>query len=121
VTVYTIHYPFTSPPLHGNQRIHYMAKARETRKLRDLTRVKARDIPPLGYCKVSLTWFVVINRRRDVENITPTLKAMCDGLVDADVVDDDTPEFMAKPMPEIVLIPASAGPARFELRIEKIL
>jgi crossover junction endodeoxyribonuclease RusA len=121
VTVYTIHFPYTSPPLTLNQRLNRYAKASTTRQLRDLTRIKARDIPPLGHCMVLLTWFVTDKTRRDVDNIVATLKVMCDGLVDADVVEDDTPYFMKKLMPEIVLIPKTDGPARLELRIEKIL
>lgn len=120
MSVYTIHYAYTKPPLSLNQRQEWYVKSKLTRMLRDATRIKSRDIPPLGRCRVTLTWFVVTKHRRDVDNIIPTLKAICDGLVDGDVVEDDTPEFMEKLMPQIVQIPASAGPARFELRIEKI-
>ncbi|WP_244278017.1 hypothetical protein [Gordonia westfalica] len=40
-------------------------------------------------------------RRRDADNLVPTLKAACDGLVDAGLVADDTPDLMTKQMPTI--------------------
>ena len=40
-------------------------------------------------------------RVRDAENPTPTLNACCDGLVDAGIVKDDSPQFMTKDMPVI--------------------
>lgn len=36
-----------------------------------------------------------------------TLKVCCDGVVDAGVVRDDTPDLMVKPMP--VILPATSG------------
>jgi crossover junction endodeoxyribonuclease RusA len=35
---------------------------------------------------VPLTWFANTRHRRDADNVVPTLKAACDGLVDAGVV-----------------------------------
>lgn len=37
--------------------------------------------------------------RRDPINLTPTLKVVQDGIVDAGVVPDDTPKYMESPMP----------------------
>ena len=48
-----------------------------------------------------MTWVVKDRRRRDDENPVSTLKALCDGLVDAGIVPDDTREFMVKNMPVI--------------------
>ena len=48
-------------------------------------------------------WIVTDARKRDEDNVVPTLKALCDGLVDAGVVADDTPRYMVKHMPKIVL------------------
>ena len=45
---------------------------------------------------VELVWFVTDKRRRDADNPVLTLKALCDGLVDAEIVPDDTPEYMTK-------------------------
>lgn len=44
---------------------------------------------------------VADRRKRDEDNVVPTLKALCDGLVDAKVVKDDTPQYMVKNMPVI--------------------
>ena len=82
--------------------------------------VAAHRIPPLGRCEVTLTWFVVTKARRDDENPVPSLKAWCDGLVDAGVVEDDTSEFMVKNMPIIQWIDKKTDVAHMELRIEKI-
>lgn len=62
---------------------------------------RATHIPELGRCRVRLTWFVNTRYRRDADNIVSTLKAACDGLVDAGIVPDDTPGLMAKLMPVI--------------------
>lgn len=64
---------------------------------------------------VGLVWVVPDKRRRDAENPVPTLKALCDGLVDAGLVPDDTPEFMEKLMPVIVYV---KGELRVELTLE---
>lgn len=104
MTEYILTFPLLArPPLTANQRLHHFAKARITRDLREATASLARHagIPPLGRCEVSLTWYVKDRRRRDADNIVPTLKAMCDGLVDAGVVVDDTPDLMVKHMPRI--------------------
>ena len=46
---------------------------------------------------------------RDDENLVATLKPACDGLVDAGVVVDDTPQYMAKEMP-VIVPPPEPGP-----------
>jgi crossover junction endodeoxyribonuclease RusA len=120
VTVYKVAFQYPSPPLTSNQRLHWRQKATLTAAIRTTTRFYARDIPPLGKCSVGLTWYVTDKRRRDADNVVPTLKAMCDGLVDALVVVDDTPDLMTKFMPEIVRMPKEDGPAFMELRIEKL-
>ena len=111
--------PFSfSPPLTANQRLHWANRADKTKTLRTLTAYHARRFPELGKCRVTLTWYVKTKHRRDADNIVPTLKAMCDGLVDAGVVTDDTPDLMVKDMPVITYDPY--GAPRMELRIEKL-
>jgi Holliday junction resolvase RusA-like endonuclease len=116
----TLHFGYTSPPLTANQRMHWRKKASITKDVRRATSLAAARYPALGKCRVTLTWLVVTNHRRDADNVVPTLKAMCDGLVDAGVVTDDTPDQMDKLMPRIVKLGAGEGPARFELRVERI-
>lgn len=95
---------YTSPPLTSNQRMHWSEKGRVTKQVRNVARAVARDagVPVLGRCEVGLIWQVTDKRRRDADNLVPTLKALCDGLVDAGVTADDTPDLMAKTMPTIV-------------------
>jgi hypothetical protein len=69
---------------------------------------------------VTLTWYVTDKRRRDNENPVASLKAWCDGIVDAGVVADDTEEFMVKNMPRIVWIDKKTDVAHMELTIRKI-
>jgi crossover junction endodeoxyribonuclease RusA len=99
--------PYETPPLTANQRMQHFARARHVKTLRGTAGMLARaaHIPELGRCRVSLTWFVNTRHRRDADNVVPTLKAACDGLVDAGVVPDDTPDLMAKVMPVITYRP----------------
>lgn len=111
MTTVTITVPYDRPPLTANQRMHYMQRARLTKALRDGANlsIKAALTPeqratwPLPWVRVQLVWNVTDRRRRDEDNIVPTLKPICDGLVDAGIVPDDTPEYMQKAMPLIVL------------------
>ena len=114
----TLHFSYPRAPLTSNQRLHWAHKAKITRNVRDATRMLAHRIPELGKCRVTLTWFVKTTTRRDADNIVPTLKAMCDGLVDAGVVPDDTPAEMEKLMP-VIKYEKGAIP-HMELRIEMI-
>ena len=110
----------TRPPVSLNDRLHHMVKAKKVAAMRLEAAVAAHRIPALGRCEVTLTWFVVTKARRDDENPVPSLKAWCDGLVDAGVVEDDTSEFMVKNMPIIQWIDKKEDVAHMELRIEKI-
>lgn len=100
-TVFVLDFDYVRPPLTANQRHHWREKAAITADVRTAARFLARRIPYLERCEVSLRWYVSDARRRDADNIVPTLKAMCDGLVDAGVVSDDTPNLMVKNMPII--------------------
>lgn len=93
------------PWLTANQRLHFMAKARITKKLRRIGEQQGRlfvfEHGKQSHVHVWMEWVVTDARRRDEDNIVPTYKALCDGLVDAGVVPDDTPKFMTKHMPSI--------------------
>lgn len=90
-------------PLSMNDRSHWRVKAREVADLRKEAYWLALEarIPRLEHAEVVLTYFPRDKRRRDPINIAATLKPVQDGLVDANVVPDDTPEFMTSPMPVI--------------------
>lgn len=101
--MHTLVFPWLSPPLSANQRLHWARRARLTADVRNATALLARQagVPAMGRCEVTLVWTVTDKRRRDTDNLYPTLKAACDGLVDAGIVPDDTPEFMVKHAPVI--------------------
>jgi crossover junction endodeoxyribonuclease RusA len=63
--------------------------------------VRAQRIPHLDRCEVELHYVPRDGRTRDTDNLVATLKPIADGIVDAGVVKDDSPAFMAKPEPVI--------------------
>ena len=114
---YEFVFDWPKPPLSLNYRMHHMQAAKLTKEIRGLMHARARHLPTMGRCQVELTWYVNTRTRRDDENPVPTLKALCDGLVDAEVVPDDTHEFMIKLMPRIAYRPKKDGPACMVLRV----
>lgn len=114
----TLTFDWARPPLTANQRMHWRKKAAITKDVRTAARLAAHRIPDLGRCEVTLTWFVKDRRRRDADNLISTLKPLCDGLVDAGVVQDDTPLLMVKHMPIIMWAPDQVP--HFELRVETL-
>ena len=111
--------PWTAPPLNLNQRMHWRTKAALTRQLRDAAAVLARHHHLHGYerVRVTLHYQPRDRRTRDAENPIPTLKALADGLVDAGVVRDDSPDLMVKDMP---VIHDPARPPRLWLVVEPL-
>lgn len=84
--------PWRGPLLTENQRLHWAQKAQLTRTIRDTTRLLAGNANlPRGLDRVEITlhWQPALNRRRDDHNMTPTLKAAVDGLVDYGLTPDD--------------------------------
>lgn len=118
VPVWLLKFDWPRPPLHANQRQGWRAKANTTRTVRTAGKLAANRIPALGKARVTLTWVVNTQTRRDADNIVPTLKALCDGLVDAGVVEDDTPDLMVKAMP-VIRYERAATP-HFELLVEAV-
>jgi len=94
---------WTSPPLTENDRHNRWERARRVKDTRLVTALWGRRIRGAERVEVTLVWVVADARKRDEDNVVPTLKALCDGLVDAGVVADDTPRYMVKNMPRIVL------------------
>ena len=101
---YRIDLPWTKPPLSMNDRMHWRLKAKITREIRDTTRILAiaGHVPKdCRHITVCLHYRPRDNRRRDADNLVPVLKALADGLVDYELVPDDTPDLMTKTMPHI--------------------
>lgn len=104
MTDHVLWLPYATPPLTANQRMHWAAKARLTADIRRAAMLLARaaKLPrSVDHVTVALHYTPRDRRRRDADNLVPTLKAACDGLVDAGLVDDDTPDQMTKHMPTI--------------------
>jgi len=118
---YTIHLPHTRPPLTSNQRFHWRKKASITADLRLQVHrlLMLANVPPMRKAQIELVWVVKDRRRRDVDNVVPTLKVCADAAVDAGVIQDDTPEFCVKVMPTIKHDPW-ADTAHLELRITEV-
>lgn len=104
MSTYRLPLPWVRPPLSANQRLHWGTCARLARDIRTTTAwlARAAQIPAAAHLGVTLVWAPGDRRRRDVDNLVPTLKPCCDGLVDAGVVADDTPRWMTKHMPLIL-------------------
>lgn len=110
--------PWEKPPLNLNTRGHWATKARWTSSLRGGAHLLAirHRVPFLEVCTVTLLWEPPPDgRRRDEDNIYPTMKALADGLVDAGVTRDDTPDLMRK----VCRIGAPRRPQRLSLIIER--
>lgn len=102
----TVTTPWERPPLTANQRFHWRKTAAIVKDVRRWAALSFSGVQVLARpAIVQLDWHVPDKRRRDADNLVPTLKALCDGLVDAYVVPDDTPDLMDKRMPRIIHTP----------------
>lgn len=100
--VWTLQLPLTRP-LSLNDRDNRFVKARRVRELRTAVMLLAKQagIPPCARVGAELHYAPRDDRHRDRDNLVATLKPIHDGLVDAGVVPDDTPDFVESPWPEI--------------------
>ena len=76
---------------------------------------RSARLPHLGAARVVALVGVPDERRRDLHNLTPTLKPMIDGLVDAGVLDDDDVAHLVGPDLRHDLTPTRRGTCRFTL------
>lgn len=106
------------PALSANQRLHWAEKARRTAMVRQAVAWRAREqkIGQQGHVVVQLHFVPRDQRRRDPSNLTATQKPCVDGLVDAGVVKDDSPEWVTELMPFIHA--PIAGAARMWLAVQ---
>lgn len=104
-----VEFPPPAKCLTMNQRLHWAAKAKLSREWRDAAkwgahefrgRTQTKQQPP---CLVTVHVPVVGNRRRDPHNWFPTVKPIVDGLVDAGLWPDDTPEWVRCMEPVLVV------------------
>lgn len=106
------------PPLNANQRLHWAEKARRVALVRDAVGFRAKGVIPPRRTPVAvhLRWHVTDRRRRDPSNLMPTQKAALDGLVQAGVLVDDSPQYVTEGMP---MIEHWSGPRLF-LVVEEV-
>lgn len=138
MTVYEVDIPLMQPPLsrwtgnpkpceplNANTTYHRYERASRVRLVREAVLVGAKQarIPAGGHLTVGLHYAPGDNRRRDADNLWPTLKAACDALargprrdwVGLELVPDDTPEYMTKLTP---LIHPGKGDRRLWLTVQ---
>ncbi len=116
-----IRLPWDRPPASANDRDHWRVKARKVADIRlaAVVGVGWFDVRPCDRIAVGLTYVPRDKRRRDPDNlVVPLFKALCDGIVDAGIVPDDTPAYMVRSMPVIV---CADGDPRLLLTIREIL
>ena len=84
--------------LNSNQRRDRRRDAPTVKTWRDAANVYARaqKLPRLGRVAITATLHFPDRRRRDCPNYYPTIKAAIDGLVDADVLDDDADGYVTE-------------------------
>ena len=88
-------------PLSLNARHHWSVAAKQRRAIRDEVRWRVRQarIPHCAHVRFTLHFRPSVNRRRDTDSLVGTSKPALDGLVNAGVIDDDTPEYVDHVMP----------------------
>lgn len=106
-----------APPLTANLRLHWRARHARTKRVRHAVAWGVRALGPIRAARLTVTLHYAPgdSRRRDPSNLMPTQKAAVDGLVDAGLVPDDTPEFVFEHVP---VIHPGPGPRRLWLEIE---
>ena len=113
--------PWTVPPLSMNDRGHWRTKNRIIAEVRHTSFMLAKHhkVPKqLGRISALLVYYPRDRRRRDPENYVATLKPLVDGLVDARIIPDDTPEFYLPVMPQIGE-PVARGLVTLTIRLVK--
>lgn len=91
---YTIELPAGIPLLNANDRHHWSKKAGVTATIRSIARGQATGKPQLDKVKIRAVYYAPDNRRRDVSNLFPSVKASVDGIVDAGVLKDDSDRYV---------------------------
>ena len=95
----TLTFAAPCPPLNSNDRLNRYLQASRVKQWRVRAHVAAIQAgkPSLQRAHVVATFSFADNRRRDVGNFYPTVKACIDGFVDAGVLDDDSDKYVIGP------------------------
>jgi crossover junction endodeoxyribonuclease RusA len=95
--------PVSSAWLNANGRVHWAHRARTTKGWRENARSACFPItyavvkPALDRAHIVATLHFGDDRKRDVGNYAPTVKAVIDGLVDAGMIPDDNDDHLIGP------------------------
>jgi crossover junction endodeoxyribonuclease RusA len=118
---WTLDLPHGLPPLTLNgQRGQHFARARKVKVFRTAINAEARrqQVPPLARVAVELHYAPRDRRRRDPMNLVATLKPCEDGVVDAGVIPDDTPQYSEPTVP--VIDPPTGEPGRLYVVLREL-
>lgn len=88
---WTIALPPGTPLLNANQRLHWAARGKRVKTIRNAAWALARQqqIPQLDRATVRVEYRPPDRRKRDASNLAPSAKAAIDGMTDAKVWADD--------------------------------
>lgn len=111
----TLSFPQPGVLLNMNHRTHWRTRWSVTRQWRTAAYQAALLLggaPSARAHPASMVRLIIPvpdRRRRDPANLTPLTKACVDGLVDAAVWPDDTPDYVETLEPRLVHVPATKG------------
>ena len=93
---YTMTFPSTMPLLNQNDRLHWAVKNKKVQEIKGISTTLARSqgIPLLERVEIESIYHPRDRRRRDCDNLSPTVKAIIDGLVGAGVLPDDNSRYV---------------------------
>lgn len=117
--IHILHIPAPADWINANDRLHWAPKAKLTKAWRQAGAVHARASKlPKGLRHVTIAATVTKPTRQayDAHNLTPTAKAVIDGLVDYGLVPDDTNTYVTGPD---MRASKSIGPATLTLTIQE--
>lgn len=84
----------------ANDRLHPIVKSKITKHLRELaynmSEALEEPFSPENPCKVDVVVFAPTRRRMDAPNWYPTVKALIDGMTDANILTDDNNKIIKK-------------------------
>ena len=112
-----IEIPAPAEFINSNQRLHPQRKGKLTKQWRTAAKAAALQSPPFG-CPVRIIAYVVkpVRNRFDPGNWYPTAKACVDGIVDAQLLQDDDWKTVIGPD----MRRGEPGPAALVLEIEPL-
>ena len=113
--------PWTNPPLSGNRTRGnvYAQHAKVEKALREARfAVRAADLAPIARATLTLTLRPDTKRRRDADNLAPTLKVCQDALVLEQILPDDS--WAHVPRVSLEIHPPNGQPAAMWLTVEPL-